>query len=84
MAFTDTFSNTWGDLRALTSKQRNAVLASYLGWTLDAFDFFLMVFVIKDVAHSFGAGKTDIAWATTCFWAGVQPFNASSAMRTGP
>jgi len=57
MAFTDTFSNTWGDLRALTSKQRNAVLASYLGWTLDAFDFFLLVFVLKDIAQEF---STDI------------------------
>ena len=48
-----------------TSAQKHVVAASYLGWTLDAFDFFLMVFVIKDVAHTFGAGKTDIAWATT-------------------
>jgi SHS family lactate transporter-like MFS transporter len=47
-----------------TSAQKHVVLASYLGWTLDAFDFFLMVFVIKDVAHEFGAGKSDIAWAT--------------------
>jgi SHS family lactate transporter-like MFS transporter len=48
-----------------TSAQKHVVAASYLGWTLDAFDFFLMVFVIKDVAHDFGAGKADIAWATT-------------------
>src|ERR1700743_3335656 len=46
-----------------TSAQKHVVAASYLGWTLDAFDFFLMVFVIKDVAKSFGAGKEDIAWA---------------------
>src|SRR4029079_13190409 len=31
----------------------------------DAFDFFLMLFVIKDGAHSFGAGKEDVAWALT-------------------
>jgi SHS family lactate transporter-like MFS transporter len=48
-----------------TSAQKHVVAASFLGWTLDAFDFFLMVFVIKDVAHTFGAGKSDIAWATT-------------------
>jgi MFS transporter, SHS family, lactate transporter len=48
-----------------TSAQKHVVAASYLGWTLDAFDFFLMVFVIKDVAHEFGAGKADIAWALT-------------------
>jgi SHS family lactate transporter-like MFS transporter len=58
MAISDTFKG-W------TSAQKHVVAASYLGWTLDAFDFFLMVFVIKDVAKSFGAGKEDIAWALT-------------------
>ncbi|HZL31362.1 MAG TPA: MFS transporter [Pseudolabrys sp.] len=53
MALADTFS----DLKALTPKQRSAVLASYLGWTLDAFDFFLLVFVLKDIAQEF---STDI------------------------
>lgn len=53
MALSDTFD----DLRALTPKQRSAVLASYLGWTLDAFDFFLLVFVLKDIAQEF---STDI------------------------
>ncbi len=52
-------------LKGWTSTQKHVVAASYLGWTLDAFDFFLMVFVIKDVAAEFGAGKTAIAWATT-------------------
>ena len=35
---------------AWTKKQRNVVIAAYLGWTLDAFDFFLMVFMFKDIA----------------------------------
>jgi len=35
--------------RGWTSAQKHVVAASFLGWTLDAFDFFLMVFVIKDV-----------------------------------
>ncbi|HSC59642.1 MAG TPA: MFS transporter [Rhizomicrobium sp.] len=52
-------------LKGWTSAQKHVVAASYLGWTLDAFDFFLMVFVIKDVAHSFGTGKEDVAWALT-------------------
>lgn len=52
-------------MKGWSSAQKHVVAASYLGWTLDAFDFFLMVFVIKDVAHEFGAGKADIAWATT-------------------
>ena len=33
-----------------TRAQRNVVIAAYLGWTLDAFDFFLMVFMFKDIA----------------------------------
>ncbi|MFI5243712.1 MAG: MFS transporter [Gemmatimonadales bacterium] len=36
------------------SRQRNACIASFLGWTLDAFDFFLMVFVLRAVAADFG------------------------------
>lgn len=35
---------------AWTKEQKQTVFACYLGWTLDAFDFFLMVFVLKDVA----------------------------------
>src|SRR5215831_20117040 len=51
------FADTWRDLRDLSPKQRSVVLASYLGWTLDAFDFFLLVFVLKDIAAEF---STDI------------------------
>jgi SHS family lactate transporter-like MFS transporter len=50
-------------LRSLTPNQRSAVVASYLGWTLDAFDFFILVFVLKDVAQEFGAGVTATATA---------------------
>ncbi len=42
-------------LRALTTDQRNAFLAAYLGWTLDAFDYFLLVFVLKDIEKEFHA-----------------------------
>jgi SHS family lactate transporter-like MFS transporter len=49
------------DLRSLTPPQRNAIIASFLGWTLDAFDFFILVFVLKYVAQEFG---TDIASVT--------------------
>jgi MFS transporter, SHS family, lactate transporter len=41
-------------LRALTPSQRSAVLASYLGWTVDAFDFFILVLVMDDIAEEFG------------------------------
>src|ERR1700678_150068 len=33
-----------------SKSQRNVVVAAYLGWTLDAFDFFLMVFMFKDIS----------------------------------
>jgi SHS family lactate transporter-like MFS transporter len=48
-------------LRSLTTNQRGAVIASYLGWTLDAFDFFILVFVLKDVAQEF---HTDVEMVT--------------------
>ena len=51
------------DLRGLDGKQRSAVLASFLGWTLDAFDFFILVFVFKDVAKSFGTDVVTVSWA---------------------
>jgi len=51
------FAASLRELRDLTPNQRSVVIASYLGWTLDAFDFFLLVFVLKDIAAEFG---TDI------------------------
>ena len=42
------------DLKTLEPSQRSAIWASYLGWTLDAFDFFLMVFMLKAIAAEFG------------------------------
>jgi MFS transporter, SHS family, lactate transporter len=45
--------------------QRNAVLAGFLGWTFDAFDFFVLTLVIDDVARSFGRSRPDIALALT-------------------
>jgi MFS transporter, SHS family, lactate transporter len=41
------------DLKALNGEQRSAFLASFLGWTLDAFDYFLLTFVIKAIAADF-------------------------------
>ena len=45
------------DLKSLEPSQRSAIWASYLGWTLDAFDYFLMVFMFSAIAKEFG---TDI------------------------
>lgn len=41
-------------IRSLTRDQRNTFLASFLGWTLDAFDFFLVTFVIVRLSTDFG------------------------------
>ena len=45
-------------LQGWTSEQKHVVAASFLGWSLDAFDFFVLVFVLKDIAAEF---NTDIA-----------------------
>jgi SHS family lactate transporter-like MFS transporter len=48
-------------LSGWTSEQKHVVAASFLGWSLDAFDFFLLVFVLKDIAAEF---QTDISNVT--------------------
>jgi SHS family lactate transporter-like MFS transporter len=53
--------STLAHLRSLNREQRAVFLASLLGWTLDAFDFFIMVFVIKAIAADF---KTTIVAVT--------------------
>src|ERR1700691_1054347 len=52
-------------LRGWTSEQKHVVAASFLGWTLDAFDFFLLVFVLKDIAQEFHTGIPTVAIAIT-------------------
>jgi len=39
--------------RQLTSPQRHAFTASFLGWTLDSLDFFLLIFCVKAIAGEF-------------------------------
>jgi SHS family lactate transporter-like MFS transporter len=39
------------------ANQRNAVLAGFLGWTFDAFDFFILTLLIEDLAHAFFPGS---------------------------
>src|SRR6478735_6095919 len=51
--------------RGLTRDQRNAFVAAWLGWAMDASDYFLVVFVISDVAKDFDTSKTKVAVATT-------------------
>jgi len=47
-----------------TKSQKNVVVAAYLGWTLDAFDFFLMVFMFKDIASTFHVDVKSVVEAT--------------------
>src|SRR5271169_4982434 len=47
----------------LTSEQQKTVLAAFLGWMLDAFDFFLLVFLLGDIAKEFGVDVSDVAYA---------------------
>ena len=37
--------------KALTRDQRNTFIACFLGWSLDALDFFLLTFVFSAVAQ---------------------------------
>src|SRR5919112_6769896 len=50
---------------SLTPDQRNSFLAALLGWTMDAFDYFIVVFVYADIAHDFGVSLTRMAFLTT-------------------
>jgi SHS family lactate transporter-like MFS transporter len=47
----------------LTRPQKTAIWASYLGWTLDAFDYFLMVFMLKAIGEEFHAGIEQVSEA---------------------
>ncbi len=54
---------------------RHAVLAGFLGWTLDAFDFFVVVFLYDTLAHQFGVTKKSIVFTVTATLA-MRPFGA--------
>ncbi|HEV2306030.1 MAG TPA: MFS transporter [Candidatus Acidoferrales bacterium] len=53
------------DLTALRSNQRNAVAACFLGWTLDAFDFFVLTFVLAPIGKDFHRSILEISFAIT-------------------
>src|SRR5689334_19310905 len=50
---------------AVPRGHRSAVFASFLGWTLDAFDFFLVVFALTSIGRDFGVTDADMAKAIT-------------------
>ena len=55
--------------------QWTAVIASFLGWTLDAFDFFVLVFLVDTLALQFHVTKSAIIWTLTATLA-MRPLGA--------
>jgi SHS family lactate transporter-like MFS transporter len=60
---------------APSSTQWHAVSASFLGWTLDAFDFFVLVFLVDTLASHFHVTKSSIIWTITATLA-MRPLGA--------
>jgi len=52
-----------GHFRRLTSVQRNTFIACFLGWSLDAFDFFILTFCVSAIATEFQAKVSAVAAA---------------------
>jgi len=51
--------------RSLTPVQRKTFLACFLGWALDALDFFLVTFVLAQIAQDFNQSITKVAFSIT-------------------
>src|SRR6059058_2696168 len=51
--------------QSLNRVQRNTFVACFLGWTLDALDFFLLTFVLGPIAHNFGRNIEQVTFAIT-------------------
>ncbi len=58
-----------------TSRQRNVAIASFLSWTLDAFDFFLLVFLLSDIAAAYHVDIKEVTLAILLTLA-VRPIGA--------
>src|SRR6266851_9068596 len=52
-----------GHFRRLTPVQRNTFIACFLGWSLDAFDFFILTFCVGAIATQFQAKVSAVAEA---------------------
>ena len=63
------------EIKSLTKAQKSAIWASYLGWTLDAFDFFLLVFLKSAIGKEFGASDEAVSEALFLTLA-ARPFGA--------
>jgi len=62
-------------LRGWTGTQRNVVIAAYLGWTLDAFDFLVLTLIAKDIGETFRVPDTALGLVITATLA-LRPLGA--------
>lgn len=58
-----------------SSQQRNVAIACFLSWTLDAFDFFVLVFLLSEIAQAFNVGMEQVTLAILLTLA-VRPIGA--------
>ena len=55
--------NLFAPFRTLTARQRHAFAACFLGWSLDAFDYFILVFCVSAIATDFKVAKSAVTEA---------------------
>jgi len=51
--------------REQRADSRNALIASFLGWTLDSFDYFILAFVLAQIGAEFQRSIVEMSWAIT-------------------
>lgn len=59
----------------LNSDQKRSFLAAFLGWSMDAFDYFIVILVYAEIGKEFGVSLTKMAFLTTVTLA-ARPFGA--------
>ena len=67
------------DFKRLSPVQRHTFIASFLGWTLDSLDFFLLIFCVKAISTDFGAKPSDVLSAVFL----TQAFRPAGALLFG-
>jgi MFS transporter, SHS family, lactate transporter len=55
--------NFLAPFRTLTAQQRHTFAACFLGWSLDAFDYFILVFCVSAIAGDFRVAKSAVTEA---------------------
>ena len=61
--------------QAASEDHRAALLAGYLGWALDSFDFFLVVFCLTAIAREVGKSDAEVTFTITAILA-LRPVGA--------